>query len=200
MNAARRGSQSSWPDLEQYDPRACRVPWHSADNPDDATAQQVAGYREARLASRHLPDQFFDAIPADTDILLTHGPPRGIFDRMELSDVCWGSSQLLRQRIEQVRPKVHMFGHLHEQRGVWHRRRDGDGFEGGVEYQRVEGEKWYTFAAPSPEYPCLLISCNAMKNHPGMEGTKTHRIAGPARLIIASQREGSGAWKFLLAQ
>jgi hypothetical protein len=115
---------------------------------------------------------------------------------MEFSEHCWGSSQLLRQRIQHVRPKVHLFGHLHEQRGLWYRRHSGDGFEGGVEYERVEGEKWATFAPPPPEYPCLLISCNAMKNHPHIEESRSSRIAGPARLIVATQQDGSGTWEF----
>merc|ERR1712216_454504 len=134
----------------------------------------------------------FDEIPKDVDILLTHGPPHGILDRLEGSWGHWGSSQVLLQEIKRKRPKVHLFGHLHEQRGHW-THAPGQPFEGGVEYEAEPGVKWETFRPPPSDYPCELIACTAMKNHPGLEGQSSH-IAGPGRLILA---EGvPGAWRF----
>jgi len=53
-------------------------------------------------------------IPGDTDILITHGPPFGILD--EVPRQYWientGCDEL-RKRIEQVRPRLHVFGHIH---------------------------------------------------------------------------------------
>ena len=49
-------------------------------------------------------------IPLDTDILITHGPPKGILDGG------LGCDDLL-QQIERVQPKVHCFGHVHGQSG-----------------------------------------------------------------------------------
>lgn len=54
-------------------------------------------------------------IPDDTDILLTHSPPYGYGDRTR--DGHCGSKSL-RDRIEQVRPKLHVFGHVHVGYGV----------------------------------------------------------------------------------
>lgn len=49
-------------------------------------------------------------IPLDTDILITHGPPKGIMDSG------MGCGELLHQ-IERIKPKVHCFGHVHGQSG-----------------------------------------------------------------------------------
>lgn len=59
-------------------------------------------------------------IPDDTDILVTHGPPDGILDN------CGGlpvGCADLRDRVLEVKPKFHIFGHIHTQYGI--RRRDG---------------------------------------------------------------------------
>lgn len=47
-------------------------------------------------------------IPKDIDVLITHCPPRGHLDRLQLSCV-----HLLRE-VWRVRPQVHVFGHIHE--------------------------------------------------------------------------------------
>lgn len=54
-------------------------------------------------------------IPEGTDILLTHGPPRGILDATARGELvgCPG----LMERVELVRPKLHVFGHIHEAYG-----------------------------------------------------------------------------------
>lgn len=58
--------------------------------------------------------QKWDNIPLDTDILVTHGPPQGILD---VSGPPWNSSdlgcELLLKRIEIIKPKIHVFGHIH---------------------------------------------------------------------------------------
>jgi Icc-related predicted phosphoesterase len=56
-------------------------------------------------------------IPDDTDVLITHGPPHGIGD-CTYDDRREGCADLL-ARVRQVRPKLHIFGHIHEERGVW---------------------------------------------------------------------------------
>jgi Icc-related predicted phosphoesterase len=55
-------------------------------------------------------------IPDDTDVLITHGPPRGILDRT-LSGEAVGCADLL-ARIEAIRPPLHVFGHIHEGAGI----------------------------------------------------------------------------------
>jgi len=54
-------------------------------------------------------------IPDGVDIVVTHGPPYGILD--EILDCHEGDSGLLERLIE-VKPKLHVFGHIHESYGV----------------------------------------------------------------------------------
>jgi Icc-related predicted phosphoesterase len=54
-------------------------------------------------------------IPADTDILITHGPPYGILDSI-INETNAGCIDLLRT-VQQIKPKVHVFGHIHEAYG-----------------------------------------------------------------------------------
>lgn len=54
----------------------------------------------------------WDLIPAGIDVLVTHGPPRGILDRT-YSGECVGCDDLL-AAVHRVRPKLHVFGHIHE--------------------------------------------------------------------------------------
>ena len=51
-------------------------------------------------------------IPDDTDVLVTHGPPAGILDLTKRGDRP-GCADLL-DRVRAVRPKLHVFGHIHE--------------------------------------------------------------------------------------
>jgi Icc-related predicted phosphoesterase len=60
-------------------------------------------------------------IPADVDVLVTHTPPKGILDSNSRGKEC--GCQLLRQRVSDVRPQAHCFGHIHASSG--HRRLDG---------------------------------------------------------------------------
>lgn len=55
-------------------------------------------------------------IPAGTDVLITHGPPLGEGDRTFRGERV-GCQDLL-HAIERVRPKIHIFGHIHEGAGV----------------------------------------------------------------------------------
>ena len=54
-------------------------------------------------------------IPPETDVLLTHGPPYGILDSV-INDNQIGCRHLL-QRVKIIKPKVHVFGHIHESYG-----------------------------------------------------------------------------------
>ena len=56
------------------------------------------------------------AIPVDTDILLTHGPPNGILDRSS-SHAHLGCRELLGSVMTSVRPQLHLFGHVHASYG-----------------------------------------------------------------------------------
>ena len=54
----------------------------------------------------------WDMIPMDTDILLTHGPAWGHLDTVVGQTENLGC-ELLSQRIEAIRPKIHVCGHIH---------------------------------------------------------------------------------------
>lgn len=60
-------------------------------------------------------DSYWKSIPEDLDILITHGPPKGILDLTINQDghpfQC-GCKSLL-NRIRAVEPRYHVFGHIH---------------------------------------------------------------------------------------
>lgn len=58
----------------------------------------------------------WENIPDDTDVLITHSPPFGILDQV-LSGESVGCEDL-RNRIENLNLKAHIFGHIHESYGV----------------------------------------------------------------------------------
>lgn len=61
---------------------------------------------------------YLSNVPEDTDILVTHGPPRGIMDKNEYGEAC-GSKETRRQyESGKLKPKIHCFGHIHEGYGV----------------------------------------------------------------------------------
>jgi Icc-related predicted phosphoesterase len=63
-------------------------------------------------------------VPDDTDILVTHGPPKGIRDTTTKGQSV-GDADLF-ERVAEVRPKLHVFGHIHEAYGT--EERDGTTF------------------------------------------------------------------------
>jgi Icc-related predicted phosphoesterase len=73
--------------------------------------------RGAPLAAR------WAAIPDDLDLLVTHGPPYGHGDQavplggVEGARRAVGCAELL-QAVRRARPRVHVFGHIHEGHGV----------------------------------------------------------------------------------
>ena len=54
--------------------------------------------------------ELFGRIPTDTDVLLTHQPPQGILD--ECDGINFGDYYLFKS-VMNVRPKYHLFGHIH---------------------------------------------------------------------------------------
>jgi Icc-related predicted phosphoesterase len=51
-------------------------------------------------------------IPDNTDILITHGPPWGHLDTIKGHSVPLGC-EVLAERIKSLKPKIHVFGHIH---------------------------------------------------------------------------------------
>lgn len=58
----------------------------------------------------------YELIPEKVDVLVTHRAPLGILDNTE-SKVHYGSSSLL-DRITTIKPKMNLFGHIHDAYGV----------------------------------------------------------------------------------
>jgi Icc-related predicted phosphoesterase len=53
-------------------------------------------------------------IPKDTDILITHGPPFGILDEVPRKFFVENTGcEELRKVVEIIKPKLHIFGHIH---------------------------------------------------------------------------------------
>ena len=60
--------------------------------------------------------KYWDKMPAQTDVLVTHGPPFGILDQEDIWREHMGCMQL-NKAVQRVRPKLHVFGHIHGGRG-----------------------------------------------------------------------------------
>lgn len=84
-------------------------PW----TPEFVGVFQLRGTKDA--------ESVWEKMPTGVDVLVTHGPPAGILDRtsrgMRVGD------KVLLKRVEEMKPRVHCFGHIHESYGTT--RRDG---------------------------------------------------------------------------
>ncbi len=58
------------------------------------------------------------AIPDDTDVLITHCPPHSIFDWSVYDKIHTGSPSLYKEVVERIKPKAHVFGHIHSGYGM----------------------------------------------------------------------------------
>jgi Icc-related predicted phosphoesterase len=61
-------------------------------------------------------------IPENLDILITHGPPKGILDHVKFvnieEDANVGDARLL-HHVKRTLPRIHIFGHIHEGAGSY---------------------------------------------------------------------------------
>jgi Icc-related predicted phosphoesterase len=55
-------------------------------------------------------------IPNDVDVLVTHGPPNKVLDRTVHGD--HAGCEALAERVAELKPKLHVFGHIHEGYGI----------------------------------------------------------------------------------
>lgn len=82
----------------------------------------LPGYSFSRKRGQELLDKW-NLIPDGIDVLITHTPPLGHNDIFKVGDgdlkgERWGCSELLNTIEKRVRPKYHIFGHVHEQNGI----------------------------------------------------------------------------------
>jgi Icc-related predicted phosphoesterase len=89
-------------------------------------------------------DKKFTLIPANTDILVTHGPPFGCLDKNVEGTHCGSTS--LADRIFELNFKLHVFGHIHEAYGQC------------AEGYMIEGEKETAFGG-------LHVNCSYVNYH-----------------------------------
>ena len=62
--------------------------------------------------------RIYASIPNDTDILITHVPPYGILDGTDEYRGPAGDP-VLRQAVIRVKPRLHVFGHIHAGHGIY---------------------------------------------------------------------------------
>lgn len=56
--------------------------------------------------------RYWKKIPPDTDVLITHGPPFGTLDKTDILGPHLGCEDLTKA-VLQIKPKLHVFGHIH---------------------------------------------------------------------------------------
>ena len=61
-------------------------------------------------------EDVFGKVPADLDVLVTHGPPYGIGDLVPRGERTGSRAHL--RTIERLKPRVNVFGHIHEGYGM----------------------------------------------------------------------------------
>lgn len=72
---------------------------------------------------------YWNQIPSDTDILITHSPPYGIGDQIKFADDLPGLPKRkniehlgcrdLKDKIYKIQPRLHVWGHIHGGRGIY---------------------------------------------------------------------------------
>ena len=65
--------------------------------------------------------RYWDQIPNGLDLLITHGPPRGILDQVVPGGEHLGCEEL-RKAVEAKKPRIHIFGHIHGGAGTFENR------------------------------------------------------------------------------
>ncbi len=61
--------------------------------------------------------EIWSKIPDNTDVLITHGPVYGVCDFTEYDKINVGCQDLL-ERVNVIKPLLHLFGHIHEGYGI----------------------------------------------------------------------------------
>jgi len=73
------------------------------------------------MRARHNLNKVWENIPLDTNIVVCHGPPKGILDlsedRLGYLEYC-GCNAFRKQIINRVKPKLCLFGHIHNYKNI----------------------------------------------------------------------------------
>ncbi len=109
-----------------WTPFFCDWAYNGAVTPSDAAIRRIPYMQD-----------IWRQIPLDTDVLITHGPPRGILD-LNQEGYRQGCCHLL-QRLQYVEPRVHIFGHLH----------------GSYGHMTVRNTEYYNVSSCDEDYNCV---------------------------------------------
>lgn len=75
----------------------------------------------AFMKAREKIDRVWQIIPNNVDVLITHGPPKGVLDLSENKnhelEFC-GCSALRKHVLDRIKPKLMCFGHIHNFQGI----------------------------------------------------------------------------------
>ncbi len=63
-------------------------------------------------------ERYWELIPDDLDVLITHGPPLGILDQTVPGEAHLGCAELF-DVVKRKKPRVHIFGHIHGGAGTF---------------------------------------------------------------------------------
>lgn len=98
-------------------------------------------------------ERSWDNIPEDVDIVVTHMPPYGILDTIEndRGDFSGGCKQLRDRILTIVKPRLHIFGHLHCDGGREVMVNDTTFVNAAIGYK----DEWYP--GETPEAMCINI-------------------------------------------
>lgn len=111
------------------------------------TEPSGAGIERPSLAQPSA-EELWSSIPLDTDILVTHTPPRLHCGKLAADGLDLGCEDL-RRALWRVRPRLHVCGHIHEARGAERVRWDIEGSgDARTAYAEAEIEQWED---PNPE-------------------------------------------------
>jgi predicted phosphohydrolase len=66
-----------------------------------------------QLGHEHPADKHWDRVPERVDVLITHGPPRGILDMTPRGEAVGDEALFWALRNGDIKPKIHAFGHIH---------------------------------------------------------------------------------------
>ncbi|KAK4103759.1 Metallo-dependent phosphatase [Parathielavia hyrcaniae] len=126
-------------------------------------------------------DVWAGTVPHGIDVLVTHGPPRAHLDLLR-----WGCEHLLRE-LWRVRPRLHVFGHIHEGAGTEWLQFDElqDAYErtvlagGGMgNLARTVRAFIGTLFRPTTEAKCLLVNPSIVG------GLRDNERRQPVRVVI----------------
>jgi len=79
---------------------------------------QLEFYNWAFNRSEESLSRYWEGIPDNIDILITHSPPFGILDEINNNGKHLGSPSLIANIEDRVKPLIHSFGHLHSSHGT----------------------------------------------------------------------------------